>query len=328
MDNNITQILRCPACRSGLSLEQPGRFLCVSCKMEFPVKNGVPDFIIYDREAVEIKSSFQFQWEERFSGRMEDASYCFGEKPEKIIGYINKDVLSKLGDTDARKLFLDAGCGSADKAIQLAKTHPEATVVAFDLSDTVEKSKAAAQGLPNIVFLKADVNRLPFAEGSFDFIMSFGVLHHTSSTERAFKGLARMAKAKDSAYLVWLYLDPHDDRSRAAYYARRDFWRRFIMNWPYKRTLFLCRILTGIYFLPKYLIKSFFLRLFRLKNKGAYPKMKIGQLYRSIYFVLFDNISPAYQERSRKRDVLGWYGDAGYKNILTDTYEGLFCGFK
>ena len=327
-DNRITQILRCPACKSRLSSEQPERFLCLNCKMAFPLKNGVADFIIYDKEAVEIKSSFQFQWEERFSGRMEDRSYCFGEKPEKIIAYINKDILNMLPSCSTGKLFLDAGCGSADKAIHLAKTHPEATVVAFDLSDTVAKSKAASRDLANIVFLKADVNRLPFAEGSFDFIMSFGVLHHTSSTELAFKGLAKMAKATDSAYLVWLYLDPRDDRSRAAYYARRDFWRRFIRGWPYRRVLFLCRLLTFIYFLPKYLIKSFLLKLFCFKNKGAYPKMKIGQLYRSIYFVLFDNISPAYQERSRKKDVLAWYGDIGYKNLLTDTYDGLFCGFK
>ena len=40
----------------------------------------------------------------------------------------------------------------------------------------------------------ADAERLPFADSSFDFVYSWGVLHHTPDTERAFKEVCRVLK--------------------------------------------------------------------------------------------------------------------------------------
>jgi SAM-dependent methyltransferase len=50
----------------------------------------------------------------------------------------------------------------------------------------------------------ADAERLPFADGSFDIVYSFGVLHHTPDTERAIAEARRVLRPGGTA-LVMLY---------------------------------------------------------------------------------------------------------------------------
>jgi SAM-dependent methyltransferase len=53
--------------------------------------------------------------------------------------------------------------------------------------------------------LQADLLDLPFADASFDFVYSLGVLHHLEDTERALEGLVRLVKpgGRLRVYLYW-----------------------------------------------------------------------------------------------------------------------------
>ncbi len=57
---------------------------------------------------------------------------------------------------------------------------------------------------PFLHFVEASVFAVPFAPGTFDVIYSRGVLHHTVSTERAFRNMAALAKPGGTVYL-WVY---------------------------------------------------------------------------------------------------------------------------
>ncbi len=90
-----------------------------------------------------------------------------------------KRVLNFLPDKTV--YALDAGCGSGSLAIGMSKK--ARVVIGVDISkqmlDIAEK-KRTSESRVNLQFLQADLQDLPFKRSSFDFIASYGVLHHTN----------------------------------------------------------------------------------------------------------------------------------------------------
>lgn len=76
---------------------------------------------------------------------------------------------------------LDAGCGTGHTTVELAKNHPEVEVLGIDLSEAplqIAKQRAERAGNPrNLRFAQRRIEDLS-NEGSFDYIVSSGVLHH------------------------------------------------------------------------------------------------------------------------------------------------------
>ncbi len=92
------------------------------------------------------------------------------------------------------KRVLDVGCGPGWLTVQYAKGG--AIVDAVDLTPrAVEITRAhlASCGLTANV-RTANAEALPFADGSFDLVISSGVLHHTPDTFKAFRECRRVLK--------------------------------------------------------------------------------------------------------------------------------------
>ncbi len=103
-----------------------------------------------------------------------------------LLGW--RDEAEYAGFLSGKSRVLDAGCGNGREAIRMARLNPGAEVVGIDLSD-IEAAQNNARGLDNISFVKADLTEAPFPPASFDYILSFGVLHHTPDTRRSLESL-------------------------------------------------------------------------------------------------------------------------------------------
>lgn len=93
------------------------------------------------------------------------------------------------------KAILDVATGTADFALQLARSMPEATITGIDLSEEMlafGRRKVEQAGLTDRIELrKADCLALPYANASFDAItVAFGVRNF----EQLAKGYAEMAR--------------------------------------------------------------------------------------------------------------------------------------
>lgn len=106
-------------------------------------------------------------------------------------GYAN---VSELRDfLKDKKRILDAGCGNGRVTALLAREAPKAEIWGVDFSS----AEVAAKNLacyPNVVIREKDLLAEVADLGTFDFIYSQEVLHHTADPRRAFGNLASLLR--------------------------------------------------------------------------------------------------------------------------------------
>ena len=190
MHPRLVTLLRCPACGGRLSLSgdpasgtlDAGELGCLGCGAAYPIIRGIPRFVPLENYA----GSFGFQWNRFRRTQLDsvtgttisrDRFLTFtGWKPEELAG----------------KLVLDVGCGAgrfAEVALSLG-----ARVVAVDYSGAVDACSANLGRQPGLDVVHADIYRLPFEPGNFDFVYCLGVLQHTPDVAAAFRSLPPQVK--------------------------------------------------------------------------------------------------------------------------------------
>lgn len=103
-------------------------------------------------------------------------------------------------------LVLDAGCGAGFSAMAFFGRHlKRVKYIGVDISRAVEVARKnfSAKGYP-AEFMQDDISDLSFPAGSFDFIFSAGVLHHTDSVQNALHRLSTMLRS-GGRMLIWVY---------------------------------------------------------------------------------------------------------------------------
>jgi ubiquinone/menaquinone biosynthesis C-methylase UbiE len=113
------------------------------------------------------------------------------------------DALATLVKEQNDSRVLDLGCGAGHVTFNVAARVKE--VVAYDLSsemlDVVARA-AAERGLRNVVTRKGVAEQLPFANESFDYVLSRYSAHHWHDFEAALREVSRVLKPGGIAGLV------------------------------------------------------------------------------------------------------------------------------
>jgi ubiquinone/menaquinone biosynthesis C-methylase UbiE len=157
------------------------------------------------------------------SGSQQQTSNTFGYKWERrntfdspeMRRFIRAWTVERFGDiTDAAWWdeygpdcrVLDAGCGAGLGAVEtLGHRLNKVKYVGVDISDAykVAAKRFADFGLAG-AHMQGDLMNLPFADESFDVILTEGVLHHTDSTKAALLAVCRKLK-KGGRILFYVY---------------------------------------------------------------------------------------------------------------------------
>lgn len=108
------------------------------------------------------------------------------------IGYL-------LNAINANQLYgLDAGCGEGHLLAHLYKKKLLGRMVAIDLDH--RKLNFARKHYPYCEYRNGNIQNLPFADNTFDFILTTEVFEHLPDPETALSEIRRVAKPR--AYLV------------------------------------------------------------------------------------------------------------------------------
>lgn len=111
-------------------------------------------------------------------------------------------MLASAAPTGAERV-LDAGTGTGHTALAFAARVAE--VVAVDLTEAMldqGRRLAHERGIKNITFQHADVERLPFANASFDLVTSRYSAHHYPRPQAALTEFARVLRPGGRLLLV------------------------------------------------------------------------------------------------------------------------------
>lgn len=352
MDASFLSMLRCTTCKSRLDLKEnkrdgddilEGTLCCMSCGESYAVTNGIPRFIS-DKS---YNKSWDFKWVEIDKGR--GLAYLSIDKNDPaydIHGIFDKNSYNGEPYRSWKgKLVLDAGCGIGQNSYELLRLG--ATVVAVDLTRGVDIfRKVMMERFPEyknqILMVQANIFSLPFADESFDGVMSLGVLQHTGDTHRALVSLS--AKLKPSGDInIWIYGSEYMDEAKFEW-KDKSVNRRLINYFKKNKVLYIYR---GIVF---YEFLRFFIK--RLPDRVKYYMLflpasdlwyrfcqvpYVGVLGTAIFQTtphpnfwyrlinLFDAFSPSYTTHHTEKEARKWFEDLGLEVLgVADWKLGLW----
>jgi SAM-dependent methyltransferase len=305
----ILSFLRCPSCGSELAFSgdvpsgaETGSLSCATGHV-FPIAGGVPRFA-----GETYATSFGFQWN-RFSTTQLDSASGTTESRDTFLektGFALEDLRGKR--------VLDVGCGMGRFLEVVADAGAE--VVGIDLSSAVDAARRNLKSRLNVSVLQADVFRLPFAEESFDFIYSIGVLHHTPDTRAAFLQLPRFLRP-GGRISIWVY------GARLRAFVLSPIVRQITKRMPAPALLRLCEIARpwgG--FLRK--VRSRKLRF--LLQMGLNVSLHPNPEWRVLD--TFDWYSPQFQHLHARDEVHGWFREGGLTNVRDLAFPVALTGVR
>lgn len=153
------------------------------------------------------------EWFEENDSRFLTAAYFARGKDGTPFGRFLRTELV------AGKAVLEIGCGMGTHAALLAKAGADLTAV--DITDNaVEMTRRRFQsfGLRGRI-QQADAEHLPFEDATFDVVWSWGVIHHSSSTEKCLEEITRVLREGGNLVLMVYY------RPSIVYYLHCGFIR-------------------------------------------------------------------------------------------------------
>lgn len=151
----------------------------------------------------EAKGAVRAFWDRQSCGEV----YAEGESPRAQFAaqararYQLEPYLRPFARFDGRgKDVLEIGVGMGADHIEWARSEPH-RLVGIDFTRRAVDWTAERMGDEGLdaQVLVADAENLPFEDGSFDLVYSWGVLHHTPNTVRAFQEIRRVLRPGGTA---------------------------------------------------------------------------------------------------------------------------------
>jgi ubiquinone/menaquinone biosynthesis C-methylase UbiE len=293
LSSTLDSVVWCPACRGGKPVREDNAYVCPACERRFPVEGGIPRLLEdVPADSRQIQRVFDFEhrrfqesWHTRFEPRLVEQ---FLEECR-----LPRDFFNGAG-------ALDAGCGSGRWSYALSELG--ADVVAFDLtSGGIEVAQQHLGDRDNVTICQANVFQPPFEDKSFDFVMSWGVLHHTPDTHAAFRKLVPLVKPGGTLF-VMVY-----EKHSPVMFFFTDIVRWFMRRLSDERRYRACRRLIVrnprvAAILGRFLMVSY-----------ADPNSDIDE--QTLQFGLFDAYSPRYNHLHTPDEVAGWFREAGFDEV-------------
>jgi len=281
------------------------------------IDDGVPRFCPPDCQAensakFRTASSYGYLW----------SKSVVTHKVNQIKTYHFDKMERALSLPSPHGLILDAGCGEGIDLAYLAQ-RSGVEIVGVELSEggcRTSFERSFVYSAAHVI--QADLCHLPFDDSSFDFVYSYGVLHHLPSPEEGLKELVRVLKP--SGHLAaYLYKDFSDRGIGWRWFLSATNQLRLIAPYLTHRVLYvLCRMASPLI----YMIFTIPFRILRT-IPGLEPFSK-GLPYRhgtgpfSLAGDLYDRFSTPIERRYSRAAVEVFFENAGLETVTTAEDRG------
>ncbi len=217
----MLKLVVCPECggrkfkvrekkRSPLECRE-GTVKCLECSKEFKVNKGITDFLVEHTEEI-MKEQKAWMKEQKAKEKIDLKEFLLSlPRPENredrewwAEQADNYEMVMEELKLKGTETVLDLGAGRCWSTRDFAKKGCYA--VGIDIvKEKFVGLESADLYLKNGQFFErmlADMNKLPFADKSFDVVFSTATLHHCSDLRESFKEISRVLKKKGKLVLV------------------------------------------------------------------------------------------------------------------------------
>jgi ubiquinone/menaquinone biosynthesis C-methylase UbiE len=216
----------------------------------------------------------------------------------------------------------DLGCGSGRWAKLVAPL--VGRLHCIDPSVALDVAKRNLAGISNCEFHGANVDTMPFADGSMDFGYSLGVLHHIPDTKAAMAKCVKKLKP-GAPFLVYLYYD----------FENRPYW--FQLVWRISNLIRI--VVSHLPFEIRYIVTQFialfiYFPIAKISHLTEKLGLKTSSLplyyyrHKSFYTMrtdALDRFGTRLEQRFSKNKINEMMLKSGLKNIVFSDNEPFWC---
>ena len=290
--------MRCPVCGQNMATDLP-QVVCVNGHV-VPAREGYVDATgergVGSAATAKTFECYGYEWTTFSSVMEEDGLYA--------EHYLRDLDLPSL----AGRLGLDAGCGRGRYSRFLAPHLGQ--LVALDGSDAVRSAARNMRDLTNTVVMRSDLRQAPFADDSFGFVASYGVLHHLEDPRAGFDCLVRLL-APGGVLALYLYSRPDRRGPRGIGLAAAAWLRRYTVRLSHPVLRAACYPLAAILWLgvvlPGKLGDATHVEKLSSLPLGTYR----DKPPRGLVLDTFDRLSAPVEHRYVWADLAPWFVESG-----------------
>lgn len=195
----------CPICGGHLAPETSA-VLCRNCHHSFPIEGGIPQLFWmndWPKDKPDVTKVMQAFYE-----KTPFPNYDEFDGSEALRLKSRRGVFAKLLDEQIKygSTILEVGCGTGQLSNFLGMTWGRSVIAADACLHSLQLAEEFRREneIKGTRFLQMNLFRPVFAPESFDFVISSGVLHHTSDPYLGFQTIAKLVK-RGGYILIGLY---------------------------------------------------------------------------------------------------------------------------
>ena len=269
-------------------------------------------------------------FEQGESGNIDEVVVAaFGEEWLKFSNFKQADI-NQFGDEyfdiaddtilNRNAYVLDMGCGSGRFSRYLSSS--VGFIEVLDPSEAIWAAEKLLCGIDNVRMISASADTIPFADDTFDLVMSIGVLHHIPDTKLAMQKCVN--KVKPGGYFfVYLYynLDNRGFGFRLIF-KMVTLLRRLISAMPSKLKKAMCDVLAVLVYLPMIGIGKL---LGKMGAKALAKKMPLSYYQDKSFFIIrndaLDRFGTRLEQRFSKAQIQQMMEGCGLQDIRFSNHK-------
>jgi ubiquinone/menaquinone biosynthesis C-methylase UbiE len=241
----------------------------------------------------------------------------FYEHNDDLVQKGGQEYFDILNDNivNSNTYALDLGCGTGRWTKYLL---PKVGFMeAVDPSGAIFAADKLLGDISNVRLSQASIETLPFADESFDFVMSIGVLHHIPDTRKALNDCVKKVK-KGGYFFVYLYYNL--DRRGPVYKALfklSSLVRQVVSRLPGKIKHFVCDFLAILFYMP-FILAGRFIKFLGFKDLAKRMPLH-GYQNRSLFMIrndTLDRFGTRLEQRFSEKEVIEMMKNAGLTDIV------------
>jgi len=268
------------------------------------------------------------------------------EKTKELYGFLwgkaDKNFIPEKWHFDAMQSVIDEpivrgsigleiGCGCGYDSYIMAKRNPSVKLVSLDASEGIYKAKEFVSGLKNVKLMQCSALALAIKDRQFDFVYSFGVLHHTTDPMKGFLEIARVLKIGSPAFL-YLYEDHSENLFKFIAIKLTSLIRLLSSRIPHKLLYMLSFLASPVVYVFFSLPAKIFRKFKCTENLAKQMPFNFAKGPFSLQGDLYDRFGSSIEYRFSRRQLSQMFKDSGFSDIhitrLKDTAGWVGWGYK